>query len=76
MIVQLCAGGLLIICDLKSKAMPLHLPLLIIEGTFDLDHHLKQIDRHHRILPRLFFVYHLNIFKTGSDFLMLTRKLF
>ena len=76
LIVQLREGGFKIISDLNPKAMPLHFTLQFIEGTSGWDQYLKQINEKDRITPRQFFVYHLNVRKTGSDFLLLAGRLF
>ena len=57
--------------------MPLHFTLLFIEGSSGWDQHQQQVgDEDKRITPRQFYVYHLNIRKTGSDYLLLAGRLF
>ena len=62
-------GGLKIISDLNSSAMPLHFTLLFIHGTPGWHTGLKHTNGKNRITPREFYAYHLNVRKTDSDYI-------
>merc|ERR1712082_127822 len=75
LVIQLRGGGLRTISDLNPKAMPLHFTLLFIEGTPGWDKDLKHVDGIKRVTPREFFIYHLNIRNTDSDYIFQARRL-
>ena len=56
--------------------MPLHFTLLFVNGTPGWDQNLQQADSTRRVTPRQFFVYHLNIRHTRSDYLFQAGRLF
>ena len=60
--------------------MPLHFTLLFIGGTLGWDQFLQHVivagKKRVRLSPREFYVFHLNIRNTGSDFLMQAGRLF
>ena len=76
LVVRLRGGGLQFISDLNPKAMPLHFTLLFVLGTPGWDQFLKHADGVKRVSPREFYVYHLNIRHTGSDYIFQARRLF
>ena len=76
LVLHLRAGHLTTISDLNPKAMPLHFTLLFIEGTSGWDQHVKHADSDKRVTAREFFVYHLNIRCTASDYLFQAGRLF
>lgn len=76
LVLNLRGGGLQFISDLNPKAMPLHFTLLFPEGTPGWDLHLKHTDQRKPVTPREWFVYHLNIRQTGSDYIFKAKRLF
>ena len=77
LVLNLRGGGFEYISDLNPKAMPLHFTLLFPEGTTGWDKELTHVTkRDRRITPREFFVYHLNIRQTCSDYIFKAQRLF
>ena len=76
LVLQLRGGELQSISDLNPKGMPLHFTLLFPHGTYGWDLTVKQTDGKRRVTTREFYVYHLNLRETTTDFIHLAGRLF
>ena len=75
LVIQLRGGGLKIIPDLNPKGMPLHFTLLFINGMHGWHKDREHEDRIKRLTVREFFVFHLNVRNTDSDFIFRAGRL-
>ena len=76
LVLQMRGGELQTISDLNPKGMPLHFTLLFPHGTYGWDLTVMHTDGKRRVTTREFYVYHLNLRDTNTDFIHLAGRLF
>ena len=81
LVIRKRGGGLQFINDIHPSAQPMHFVLLFPYGTKGYDTAEKHKDENgecgtRRVTPREFFVFHINMRDTSSDFLFRCARLF